>query len=229
MNELGQKQPSGLKIRAHRVQRRDQKGVDDVQRLLAPLQRGTGRVLCLSLQPGAHHLVQRAAGGCGSRGRAGGDVGGHIGIGVGGDIVPGIGVHIHQQVVGAHRRHHGVHIGVDDGQVKAVHHGHREEVLVDDGPGRQTEGDVGHAQHCFQPQLLLDHTQSQQSLIRPLLLRAGGEGEAVNVHIFLSYPTLQRRLQNPLRDGKAALGALGNPHFVQSTANNGCAVFFHDG
>ncbi len=149
LDQLGQEHLSRLEGRPYSVQGGDEDVVHHVQG--GPtLQQGPGGLPRLPLQAGLHDLLQAPlfprCGGGGHPGRAG-DRGGDGGVPVSGDEFPGVGVDVHQQVVAPHCRHHGVYIGVEDGQVQSPGHGHGEEVLVHQGPGGQAEGDVGHPKH----------------------------------------------------------------------------------
>ena len=197
---------------------------------LPGLQQGPGRGGGLPLQAGLHHLRQPPSGGRGRRsGPSAGDGGGHGGVSIGGDELPGVPVHVGQQVIAPHCRHHGIHIGVEDGQVQPRRHGHSEEILVHQGPGGQAEGDVGHPQHGFQPQLLLHPAQGSQRLGRPLLLGGDGEGQAVDVHILPPDAQGQRPLQDTAGHLHPGLRALGDAALVQGQAHHRRTVLFHQG
>ena len=132
-------------------------------------------------------------------------------------------------MIAAHRCHHFSHVGVEDGQVQAAGHGHGEEILVDEGPGGQAEGDVGHPQHGLEAQLTLHPPQGLQGLHRPLRLGGDGEGEAVDVHVLLPDAVRQGLVQNFLGNVHPGLDGLGDAVSVQREAHHRRPVLLHQG
>ena len=131
-------------------------------------------------------------------------------------------------MVAPDRRHHRVPVGIHDGHVQPLRHRHGEEVLVHQGPGGQAEGDIRHPQHGLQPQLLLHPLQGLQSLSGRRLLCRDGEGEAVDVDVFLPDPVVEGPVQDPTGDVYPVQSGLGNPPLVQGEAQHRRAVFLHD-
>ena len=231
LDELGEEDLVLLKVGPHPVQGGDEDVVHNVHGLPG-LQEGLGGGARLPLQAGEDDLgeITLSAGGRGGGGcSGGGDGGGHLGAAVGGDELPGVLVHVGEQVVAPHRRHHGLHIGVEDGQVQPGGHGHGEEILVDEGPGGQAEGDVGHPQHRLEAQLSLHPAQALQGLHRPLRLGGDGEGEAVDVHVLFPQPKGQGPVQDPLGNVHAGLDGLGDAPLVQGEAHHRRPVLLHQG
>ena len=220
--KLGQKYLALFIALAHLVQGGDQVALHQGE-LVLRLQGGLGQLAGIGPQAPDDGLVQCHF----RRGRGGRRLGVHAGEAV--HVGPALPVLAGEHPKSRHGVHHLPLVGVDDGQAQSGPQGLDEEILGDERPVGQAEGDVGHAQHRPQAQFLMDGPHRPQGLYCLVLLGGDRQRQAVDPHILFGDAVGQGRLQDAAGNGHPALRRLGNAVFVQSQAHHGGAVFFHDG
>ena len=127
---------------------------------------------------------------------------------------------------GVYRVHHFLLIGVDDGQRQAALNGLRQKCLCNQRPLRQTERNVGYAEHRFKPQFTANPCNGFKRLLHLILLRGNRQRQAVNRHIFPRNARFERRVQNRARKTHARLAGRRQSIFAQRESNDRRAVFF---
>ena len=115
------------------------------------------------------------------------------------------------------------------GKSSRVGQRHAQKRRVQLGPYRQTERHIGNAQNGFQAQLFFHGTHRPQSVPHILLLGAGSQGQAVDVHILPGDARLQRRVQNVAGHLHPVLRFGGDAAVVQGQAHHRRAVLFAQG
>ena len=127
---------------------------------------------------------------------------------------------------GVYRVHHFLLIGVDDGQRQAALNGLRQKYLRNKCSLRQTERNVGYAEHRFKPQFSANPRDGFKRLLYLILLRGNRQRQAVNCHIFPRNARFKRRVQNRARKAHARLAGRWQSVFAQRKSDDRSAVFF---
>ena len=144
------------------------------------------------------------------------------------DILHAAPVVAREQPKRADRSRHRGAVRVHNCEVKTALHSHCEERGVYKLAVRQTERNVRHTEHVFQPEFLVNHTNCLERFGSSVLFGGGGKREAVDIDIALRYPVKLRALEDFLGDFKAFLGGFRNSVLVKRQPDYSRAVLFHE-
>ena len=144
------------------------------------------------------------------------------------DILHAASVVARKQPKRADRACHRGAVRVHNREVETALHSHCEERGVYKLAVRQTERNVRHTKHVFQPELLVNHTDCLERFGSAVLLGGSGKREAVDVDIALRDTVKLRALQDFLRDFKAFLGSFRDSVLVERQTDYSRAVFLNE-
>ena len=124
------------------------------------------------------------------------------------------------------RIHHLLLVGIEDGHRQTREDCLCEKRLRDQLALRQTKGDVRHAQHRLQPQLLVHDAHGLKRPFRLLLLGRDRQRQAVDRNVLSGNARPLCLVHNPFGKIHALLRRSGQTAFPQRQRDDGCAVFF---
>ena len=230
--QLGQIDRFFFKSFAHQIQRRDDFGLHDLQRIHGGQQFLCG-VGCLCAKSLYNRFLQ--CGFCvfrrGSRDSRGGGSGRDC---LGecrrkADVVPAVIVQTVQRTIGIPGLHHGDGIRIHDGGGQTVFQRQCKEGAVHPVSVRQAEGNVGYAQGGVAAQSVPDLPEGTKSCQRRTGVRTDGHGEGVKNDILFVDPVFCGTGENFFGNGHPSFRRFRDAVFVQRQGNCHTAVLFQQG
>ena len=135
-------------------------------------------------------------------------------------------IHIIQHIIDTYCIHYRRCAGIDNRKIQPMRHCKRQESGGDFCSGRQSKGDIRHAEYTVQP--VPHHLHRTQRFDRFVLFGGDGERQAVNKYIFFWNTIFQRFMQDAFGYRKAGFCRGRNAVCVHCQPDNCCTVLFRE-